>query len=215
MPRMLLDLQNRGQLAAGMATYNPERDKLVDTYKEIGTVIEAFRINEPSKYASIMEEYAGRAAIGHTRYATCGATSRGYAQPFERRHGCKWKWFAFAFNGQLTNFAELREQLLANHDYHLTRDNDTEVIMHYLAHEMRGDDRPNLVEVFRSLAAKFDGAYNLVFLNAMGDMVVLRDPLGIRPMEYATTARSSAPPARASRCRTSASATSSRSHPAR
>src|SRR5580698_5765636 len=62
MPRMLLDLQNRGQLAAGMASYNPERDKLVDTYKEIGTVIEAFRINDRAKHASIMEEYAGRAA---------------------------------------------------------------------------------------------------------------------------------------------------------
>jgi amidophosphoribosyltransferase len=185
MPRMLLDLQNRGQLAAGMATYNPERDKLVDKYKEIGTVIEAFRMNDSAKYASIMEEYAGRATIGHTRYATCGATGRNYAQPFERRHGCKWKWFAFAFNGQLTNFAELREQLLRNHDYHLTRDNDTEVIMHYIAHEMRGDDRPDLVEVFRNLAAKFDGAYNLVFLNAMGDMVVLRDPLGLRPLVYA------------------------------
>jgi len=184
MPRMLLDLQNRGQLAAGMATYNPEREQLVDTYKEIGTVIEAFRINHPHKYASIMEEYAGRASIGHTRYATCGATNRSYAQPFMRRHGCKWKWFAFAFNGQLTNFAELRQQLLANHDYHLTRDNDTEVIMHYLAHEIRGDERPDLVEVFRNLAKKFDGAYNLVFLNAMGDMVVLRDPYGIRPLVY-------------------------------
>ena len=185
MPRMLLDLQNRGQLAAGMATYNPARDKLLDTYKEIGTVIEAFRINEPHKYASIMEEYAGRGAIGHTRYATCGPTGRSYAQPFERRHGCKWKWFAFAFNGQLTNFADLREQLLQQHAYHLTRDNDTEVIMHYLAHEMRGDDRPDLVEMFRNLSQKFDGAYNLVFLNAMGEMAVLRDPLGIRPMEYA------------------------------
>ena len=185
MPRMLLDLQNRGQLAAGMATYNPDRDKLIDTYKDTGTVIEAFRINEPSKYASIMEDYAGRAAIGHTRYATCGGQTRSYAQPFERRHGCKWKWFAFAFNGQLTNFAELRQQLLQNHDYHLTRDNDTEVIMHYLSHEMRSDDRPDLVDVFRRLAAKFDGAYNLVFLNAMGDMVVLRDPVGIRPLVYA------------------------------
>lgn len=185
MPRMLLDLQNRGQLAAGMATYNPDRDKLIDTYKEIGTVIEAFRLNEPTKYASIMEEFAGRAAIGHTRYATCGATSRSYAQPFMHRHGRKWKWFAFAFNGQLTNFADLRQQLLANHDYHLTRGNDTEVIMHYIAHEVRGDVRPNLVDVFRRLATKFDGAYNLVFLNAMGDMVVLRDPLGIRPMCYA------------------------------
>jgi amidophosphoribosyltransferase len=184
MPRMLLDLQNRGQLAAGMATYNPNRDKLVDYYKEIGTVIEAFRLNEPHKYASIMEEYAGRAAIGHTRYATCGPTGKSYAQPFVRRHGCKWKWFAFAFNGQLTNFADLRQQLLANHDYHLTRDNDTEVIMHYLAHEMRGDGRPDLVELFSNLAKKFDGAYNLVYLNAMGDMVVLRDPLGLRPLVY-------------------------------
>jgi amidophosphoribosyltransferase len=185
MPRMLLDLQNRGQLAAGMATYNPERDKLVDTYKEIGTVIEAFRMNDQAKHSSIMEEFAGRAAIGHTRYATCGACTRSYAQPFERRHGCKWKWFAFAFNGQLANYAELREQLLANHDYHLTRDNDTEVIMHHLAHEMRGDDRPDLADMFRRLAGRFDGAYNLVFLNAMGDMVVLRDPLGIRPLCYA------------------------------
>ena len=185
MPRMLLDLQNRGQLAAGMATYNPERDKLIDTYKDIGTVIEAFRINEPAKYASIMEDYAGRAAIGHTRYATCGGQTRSYAQPFERRDGCKWKWFAFAFNGQLTNFAELRTQLLQNHDYHLTRDNDTEVIMHYIAHEMRGGQRPDLVDVFRRLATKFDGAYNLTFLNAMGDMVVLRDPVGIRPLVYA------------------------------
>ncbi|MCI0703993.1 MAG: amidophosphoribosyltransferase [Planctomycetia bacterium] len=185
MPRMLLDLQNRGQLAAGMATYNPERDKLLDTYKEVGTVIEAFRINHPAKYASIMEDFAGRAAIGHTRYATCGGQTRSYAQPFERPHGCKWKWFAFAFNGQLTNFADLREQLLANHSYHLTRDNDTEVIMHYIAHEIRSDSRPDLVEVFRRLSEKFDGAYNLVFLNAEGDMVVLRDPLGIRPLVYA------------------------------
>ncbi len=39
--------------------------------------------------------------------------------------------------------------------------------------------------MFRNLSRKFDGAYNLVFLNAMGEMVVLRDPLGIRPLEYA------------------------------
>ncbi len=50
--------------------------------------------------------------------------------------------------------------------------------MHYIAYALRGDEKPDLVEVFRSLSQKFDGAYNLVFLNAMGDMVVLRDPLG-------------------------------------
>ncbi len=187
MPHMLLDLQNRGQLAAGFSTFNPRREKLLDTYKQIGTVIEAFRLNHQAKAESIMREHAGRAAIGHVRYATCGASDRSYAQPFERHHGCKWKWFAFAFNGQLANFAELRDQLLAETDYHLTRNIDTEIIMHYLSKELSqyNDERPDLVEVFRSLGRKFDGAYNMVFLNAMGDMVVLRDPNGFRPLCYA------------------------------
>src|SRR5262245_61332237 len=187
MPRLLLDLQNRGQLAAGMATYNPHREKLLDTYKQIGTVIEAFRLNHEAKRESIMQEFAGRAAIGHVRYATCGANDRSYAQPFQRDHGCKWKWFAFAFNGQLANYADLCDRLLTHTDYHLTRNTDTEIIMHYLAHELSqaGDDRPDLVEVFRNLSRKFDGAYSLVFLNAMGDMVVLRDPNGFRPLCYA------------------------------
>jgi amidophosphoribosyltransferase len=184
MPRMLLDLQNRGQLAAGFSTFNPMREKLLDTYKQIGTVIEAFRLNHQAKYESVMKEYAGRAAIGHVRYATCGANDRSYAQPFERHHGCKWKWFAFAFNGQLANFAELRNQLLTQTDYHLTRNIDTEVIMHYLSHELSqyGDERPDLVEVFRNLSRLFDGAYNLVYLDALGDMAVLRDPRGFRPL---------------------------------
>src|SRR5262245_52711159 len=43
MPRMLLDLQNRGQLAAGMSTFNPTRPQIIDTWKEVGSVAEAFR----------------------------------------------------------------------------------------------------------------------------------------------------------------------------
>lgn len=185
MPRMLLDLQNRGQLAAGFTTFNPRREQVIDTFKQVGTVIEAFRLNHQAKYNSIMQEYAGRAAIGHVRYATCGSNDRSYAQPFERHHGCKWKWFSFAFNGQLANYTELRSQLLTLADYHLTRETDTEIIMHYLSYALRGDERPDLVEVFRALSEKFDGAYNIVFLNAMGDMVVLRDPKGFRPLCYA------------------------------
>jgi amidophosphoribosyltransferase len=185
MPRMLLDLQNRGQLAAGFTTYDPHRDKLLDTYKQIGTVIEAFRLNHHAKYDSIMREFAGRAAIGHVRYATCGTSERSYAQPFERHHGCKWKWFAFAFNGQLANFAELRDELLTLADYHLTRNLDTEVIQHFLSYELRNDQRPDLVQVFRNLSRKFDGAYNIVYLNAMGDMAIVRDPRGFRPLCYA------------------------------
>jgi len=185
MPRMLIDLQNRGQLAAGLTSYDASREVILETYREIGTVIEAFRLNREEKAKKIIQEHAGTACIGHVRYATCGENSRSYAQPFERRHGCKWKWFAFGFNGQLANFRQLRQDLLSLSDYHLTRDNDTEVIMHYIAHEHRNDHRPDLVEVFRHLSQKFDGAYNIVYLNAMGDMVVLRDPKGIRPLCYA------------------------------
>jgi len=186
MPRLLLDLQNRGQLAAGMTSFNPHRLEVLDTYKEIGTVIEAFRLNHRKKYDNIMEEFDGRAAIGHVRYATSGPMTKKYAQPFEREHGCRWKWFSIAFNGQLANFPELRRQLLAKSDYHLTRNNDTEVILHSIAKEMSGDERPDLVEVFGRLSEKFDGAYNLAYLDAMGDLVIVRDPLGIRPMCWAT-----------------------------
>jgi amidophosphoribosyltransferase len=182
---MLVDLQNRGQLAAGFTTFNPRREQILDTFRQIGTVIEAFRLNHQAKAESIQSEYAGRAAIGHVRYATCGLTDRSYAQPFERHHGRRWKWFAFAFNGQLANFSELREELLNNKDYHLVRETDTEVIQHYLSYELRNDDRADLVEVFRNLSGKFDGAYNIVYLNAMGDMVVARDPKGFRPLCYA------------------------------
>src|SRR5436190_2220213 len=185
MPRILVDLQNRGQLAAGFTTYNPHREQVLDTYKQIGTVIEAFRLNHQAKYDSIMKEYAGRAAIGHVRYATCGLTDRSYAQPFERHHGRLWKWFSFAFNGQLANFSELRDELENKNDYHLVRETDTEVLMHYLSYELRGDGCPDLVQVIRNLSQKFDGAYNIVFMNAMGDMIVARDPKGFRPLCYA------------------------------
>lgn len=185
-PRMLLDMQNRGQLAAGMASFNPDRDALVETYKQLGTVAEAFRLNNRPKFENIMREMAGYAAIGHVRYATCGGDERGLAQPFERSHGRKTKWFAFAFNGQLTNFKDLKRELLQKGDYHLKRDVDTEIVMHSLSYELQEEGHDiDWVGVFRRLSEWFDGAYNIVLISAMGEMVVARDPLGLRPLCYA------------------------------
>ncbi len=189
MPRVLLDLQNRGQLAAGFSTYNPKRTQLIDTFKDVGTVNEAFRMSHPSEHRAILREYAGRAAIGHTRYATVGADDARYAQPFERHHGRLWKWFAFGFNGTLSNYADLRAQLLAKQQYHFTLDTDTEMIMHALSYRLRGDSPPPLEKVMAGLARQFDGAYNLVFMDGMGRMFVARDPLGIRPMCWAVQGR--------------------------
>ena len=185
MPRMLLDIQNRGQLSAGMTSFNPKRQQLIDTYRKLGTVNQAFRLNHRQKAESLMREYAGRAAIGHVRYATCGADDCSYAQPFERHHLQKHKWFSFAFNGQLANYTDLRDKLLAENDHHLARMNDTEIIMHEISRELSGDRRLPLIDVMRHLATRFDGAYTLALLNAQGEMLVARDPLGIKPMCYA------------------------------
>ena len=45
LPRMLLDIQNRGQLSAGLTSYNPQRNQLIDTHKDVGSVSEVFRLS--------------------------------------------------------------------------------------------------------------------------------------------------------------------------
>jgi len=185
LPRMLQDIQNRGQLAAGIASYNPTRNQLISIHKNVGTVAEVFGLSQRVKYETIMREQAGRAAIGHVRYATCGAEDCSYAQPFERPHLQKHKWFSFAFNGQLANYQALRDGLLSVDDHHLARETDTEIIMHEISRELSGDRRPRLIDVMRTVSPKFDGAYSLVLLNARGEMLVARDPLGIKPLCYA------------------------------
>ncbi len=190
MPSMLLDLQNRGQLAAGMTSYDPDRTQILHTFKDVGTVSEVFRMSHTGKHASILEEYSGRAAIGHTRYATSGQEDDvRYAQPFERQHGRVWKWFSLAFNGNLANYTQLRERLLSKRGYHFTLNTDTEIIMHTLAYRLRGERMPNLAKVMGSLARDFDGAFNITFLDAAGRMFVSRDPKGFRPLCWAVQGR--------------------------
>ncbi len=184
-PGMLLDMQNRGQLAAGLTSYNPARLQLIQTRKDVGGVAEVFRMNHEGPYKELMAEHAGQAAIGHVRYATCGKDDPSYAQPFERQHIARSKWFSFAFNGQLANYTELREEILSTTDFHLTRETDTEVLHHLISHELSLNAHVTPVELLRTLSKRLDGSWNVVFLNARGQMFVSRDPLGMRPLCYA------------------------------
>lgn len=184
-PKMLLDIQNRGQLSAGLTSFNPHRKQLIDTHKELGSVTEVFRLSHRAKAESLMKEYTGRAAIGHVRYATCGEEDRSYAQPFERHHLQKHKWFSFGFNGQLANYGALRQELLEDGTSHLARETDTEIILHEISRELSVSDPPPLQEVMARISARFDGAYCIVLLNSLGEMLVARDPLGLKPMCYA------------------------------
>ena len=180
---MLLQMQNRGQLATGITTYNEERRQLIDTYKKNGTVTEAFYTKVAPKAKGILEKYAGSKGIGHLRYSTSGNDDISSAQPFERHHGRKWKWFSFAFNGNIANFDELKNKL-EERNYHLVKNLDTEVILHFLEKEQVGENKKELPEVFSNISNIFDGAFNIVYLNAEGTLVAMRDPLGIRPLCY-------------------------------
>lgn len=190
MSQMLLDVQNRGAVAAGFTSYQPDRTTILKTFKDVGGVSEALRISHAAKHDSILSDNAGHAAIGHTRYATSGEDDDVlYAQPFERQHGRLWKWFSLAFNGNLANYSQLRERLLSKRGYHFTLNTDTEIIMHTLAYRLRGQRRPDLVKVMAGLNRDFDGAFNIAFIDAMGRMFVSRDPHGFRPLCWAVRGR--------------------------
>ncbi len=182
--KLLLNQQNRGQLSGGVTTFNPSRIQIIDTYKELGTINEVFRTSDRQKSLEIFKRYAGNKGIGHVRYATSGSEERSLAQPFERHHGRKWKWFSFCWNGNIANYSVLKQHLLEKIDYHIIYDTDTEILMHYISRELRGPSRPNLVKVFSRLAQKLDGCFNIAFINAFGEIVVLRDPYGFRPVVY-------------------------------
>jgi len=186
--KMLLSLQNRGQLSAGISTYSEGRDALIRTYKELGTVNEVFQTKDENCTNRIFREHAGHIGIGHVRYSTFGLSNRDYAHPFERYHGRKYKWFSFCFNGNLANFDELRRKLLEKKDYHLIYNSDTEIIMHYIAQELCLYDftgkLPDLAGIFANLSKKFDGAYSIAYMDAEGRLAAIRDPHGIKPLCY-------------------------------
>ena len=148
-----------------------------------------------------MREYAGVAAIGHVRYATCGRDDRSYAQPFERHHIKKHKWFSFAFNGQLANYLELREELLDNDDNYLARETDTEIIMHQMSSALSSDRPVTPLNLFRHLGPQVRRGLQHRLSRRLGQHDRRPRSAGHQAAVLrAWTARCSPPPARAWRC---------------
>ena len=181
--KMLLQQQHRGQQSAGITTYDKKRTQLIDTHKGLGMVNEVFRSHHLEKNKAILSEYSGSMGIGHVRYATSGREDESSAQPFERHHGRLRKWFSFGYNGHIANFSELKKQLLGA-GYHLVRDIDTELVMHFISKAMVGSQKTPIEDVFGNLSETFDGAYCISYINADGLLAVARDPVGIRPLSY-------------------------------
>lgn len=183
LPGMLMDIQNRGQLAAGITSYDPGRAQVLRTHKALGSVQKAFALDNKLAGVELLAHLAGAAGIGHTRYSTCGKDDVAYAQPLERPHGKLFKWFSFCFNGNVANHRELQTHLVDDLGYHLLRpDSDTELFMHYLAFAQRGAKAKPWAAVFKRLVRVVDGAWSMCFLSAAGELVVARDPTGLKPL---------------------------------
>ena len=160
----LYALQHRGQESAGIVTSDGRQ---FYAHKGMGLVPQVFK-------GSVLHDMVGSIAIGHTRYSTTGSSHLRNAQPLTV--DCARGQIAIAHNGNLTNAAQLREELEAKGSIFATTV-DSEIILHLLAQPTLHGESNNLV---RSLH-RIEGAYSLVIMTE-NELIGVRDPHGFRPL---------------------------------
>ncbi len=162
----LYSLQHRGQESAGIATSDGH---VANIHKSMGLVAQVFTEEN-------LHPLKGYIAIGHNRYSTSGSSKLHNAQPYliETWHGP----LGVAHNGNLTNAASLRRDLLQN-GVGLRSSSDSEVITQLLA-GCKGETWEDRISQFMQRA---EGAYSLVVLTRQAVFAV-RDPWGFRPLCY-------------------------------
>jgi amidophosphoribosyltransferase len=159
----LFALQHRGQESAGIAVSDRGR---VTALREMGLVTQVFS-------EAKLRGLRGELAIGHTRYSTTGSTHWANAQPIVQNGRART--VALGHNGNLTNAAELREQV-ADSDIHVRSTSDSELIAALVA-----NDPAPLDQAVANTMAALDGAYSVAAL-AEDTLIAFRDPLGMRPL---------------------------------
>ena len=149
-------------------------------FKDMGLVSQVF--NE-----GVLESLQGFLSIGHTRYSTTGASIWENAQPTFRTTATGH--LALGHNGNLTNTAELVEELFNTHLRHINTDSDSEVLLNVFAHELArgGKVVPDPEDVFDAVAGvhrRCRGGYAAVVMLAGYGVVGFRDRNGIRPLIF-------------------------------
>jgi amidophosphoribosyltransferase len=148
-------------------------------------------------------DFGAEAYLGHLRYGTSGGYSISACHPFFRRSPWTTRNLMLAGNFNMTNTAELNDQLvgMGAHPIFAT---DTQALLELLGfyldeehedlyRELRArklpgrviseqiSERLDVAKIIRRAAVRWDGGYTLAGMIGNGDIFVVRDPSGIRP----------------------------------
>ena len=161
----LYALQHRGQESAGIVAI--DRDGCPRSHRGMGLVSETFD-------ETVLAKLPGDVAVGHTRYSTTGSTVLANAQPcnVSTRSGP----LAIAHNGNLTNAAELKRELVERGAI-FTTSTDTEVLVHLIARS----EAETVDGQLRDALEQVEGAYSLV-MTVGRTMYAIVDSRGFRPL---------------------------------
>ena len=160
----LYALQHRGQESAGIVASDGRQFRV---HKDMGLVSQIFD-------GEVLHNLTGSMAVGHTRYSTTGSSHLRNAQPLTV--DCARGQIAIAHNGNLTNAAQLREEL-ENRGSIFQTTVDSEIILHLMAQPTLGGQDNNLIQTIK----RIEGAYSLVILTEQ-ELIGVRDPHGFRPL---------------------------------
>ena len=169
-------LQHRGQDAAGIMTIDNNTFCL---RKDNGLVRDVFHTRH-------MKRLTGNIGIGHARYPTAGGSSSAQAQPFSVNAPFG---ITMAHNGNLTNAADLSQDLFRVARRHVNTNSDSEILLNVFAHELQQTEELQLEpqDIFKAVTnvmRKVRGGYAVLSLIIGHGMVAFRDPNGIRPLVF-------------------------------
>lgn len=171
----LMNLQHRGQDGAGILTVDGKDPPGFHLQKGSGLIDNVF--SERS-----FKTLKGKAALGHSRYATVGRNDPNLLQPFlDSDSG-----IGIGHNGNIVNFYQLREKWLATEDSRNRAINsDSQMILRLLSDHLQNAETLTADVMFPAIGKLMDdliGSYSVVGLTKYGDLFGFRDPHGIRPL---------------------------------
>ena len=139
-------LEYRGYDSSGIAVRENDQNNDIKVYKD------AVRVAVLQKQSPHLK---GSTGIAHTRWATHGPPSLLNAHP---HLDCSGR-FAVVHNGIITNYQELRRQLI-NEGHHIVSETDTEVIPHLIEKFYKG----NLENAVRLATTLLTGSFAIIVL---------------------------------------------------